>query len=223
MPYIDVVREQADANREALGFLPDRVYREAAEQGKLLVALAVEGQRQTYAGHLLFGGAYPRARVFQIFLSPSYREKGVGRRLVEDFVHEMEADHYISITANVAADLVQSNAFWKRIGFHVVRTRQGGAARGRSLNVFARDLDTPNLFSLTNPVAYCDRADLRLLNRLSTQAPLYVLDLNVLFDLVKRLAERQGGGPGCKGRVHEFRTVGGHARVHRGTPAILDS
>ena len=70
---VSTVQRQADANRRSLGFLPRRVYSEAALQSKLLIA--VEAKTRKYTGHLLFGGISPRGRVFQIFVLPQYRRQ----------------------------------------------------------------------------------------------------------------------------------------------------
>ena len=51
--YVDQVRQLADANRDALGFLPATAYEEAAMKGCLWVA--VEGCANKLRGYLFFG------------------------------------------------------------------------------------------------------------------------------------------------------------------------
>lgn len=185
-PFVDIVRAKADEERQALGFLPGPAYHEAADQGKLLVAIASRLGSEIYAGHLLFGGVYPKGRIFQVFVDPEFRRQGIGQQLVRAAVRKVQAAFYLSITIRVARDLSAANAFWERMGFGLVRTKPGGVSRGRSINVRARDLDTPSLFNLMRAPEVRSESDLRLVERLSARAPVYVIDLNVLFDVVKR-------------------------------------
>jgi GNAT superfamily N-acetyltransferase/predicted nucleic acid-binding protein len=186
--FVDLVTKRADQEREALGFLPRRVYQQAAAQEKLLVAIGSEDGAEAYAGHLIFGGVFPSARIFQLFVEPRFRRQGVGRRLVQALIRKTQVAYYLSLTAKVANDLEDANAFWERMQFSLVRTTAGGISRGRSINIRVRILETPNLISLIKSPAPRKEADLQLVERLSTRAPLYVLDLNVLFDVVRRRA-----------------------------------
>ena len=189
---IGTVQKQADAHKQALGFLPKSVYLEAVLQSKLLVA--VDDKSGKYVGHLLFGGIAPRGRVFQVLVSPRYRRKSVGQTLLRHLVTKMEGCYYLSITAQVAADLVEANAFWDRMGFGLVQTKPGGQTRRRTLNIRVRDLNTPNLFNFKDLVATGSTADLHLVDRLFAQTPVYVIDLNVLFDVTKkRLRAKEAG------------------------------
>ena len=74
--YVDQARTASDTDTDSLGFLPERAYKEAADQGKLLVAVIQEGNNLVYAGHLLHGGVFPQARIFQIFTVAQFRRKG---------------------------------------------------------------------------------------------------------------------------------------------------
>ncbi len=184
-PFADQVQAAADANRDALGFLPERVYKEAAEQGKLLIAAVQNDQGLVYAGHLLHGGVFPHAKVFQLFTAPQFRRQGIGRRLVEALVRRAESLQFISVVAQVADDLT-ANRFWERLSFEIVRTRLGGRTTGRHINVRIRELTTPTLFSLAAPLSRPSIQDLKLISRLFDVSPIYALDLNILYDLVKR-------------------------------------
>jgi predicted nucleic acid-binding protein len=89
----------------------------------------------------------------------------------------------MDITARVAADL-PANAIWEKLGFAIARTQAGGAARNRTINVRVRQLNTPTLFGYPEgkPVS-----GLPTLGRgTSGYTPVYVIDLNVFFDVVKR-------------------------------------
>ena len=106
----------------------------------------------------------------------------------------MERSYYLSITAHVAADLTQANAFWDRMGFKLVQKRPGGASRRRMLNIRVRDLNTPNLFNFQDLIGFGEEADLHLVDRLFAQSPVYLIDLNVLFDVTKqRLRAKESG------------------------------
>ena len=183
--FIQQAQRAGDSEKEALGFLPERAYKEAADQGKLLIALAQDASGSSYAGHLLHGGVFPQVKIFQIFTVPQFRGNGVGRRLVETIVRSAERLQFMSVSAKVADDLT-ANAFWEHLGFEIVRTKKGGRTTGRTINVRVRELDTPRLFRLVAPPSDSSPQDLRLTSRLFDVSPIYVLDLNILFDLVKK-------------------------------------
>jgi GNAT superfamily N-acetyltransferase len=183
--FVDDARAAADTAKDALGFLPERVYREAALQGKLLIAVVQDAEGPKYAGHLLHGGIFPQARIFQIFAAPQYRRQGIGRRLVESVVGRAENDQFMSVVARVGDDL-EANGFWESLGFGVVRTKPGGRTTGRLINVRVRELSTLRLFSSPTRPPEPSVKDLKLISRLFNLSPTYVLDLNVLFDLVKK-------------------------------------
>jgi GNAT superfamily N-acetyltransferase/predicted nucleic acid-binding protein len=181
-PFIDIVRTHADRERDALGFLPSAVYDDAASRGNLLVALIPTGAATEYAGHLLFGGTFPHARIFQVFVCQEFRNRGVARELIEYLVKLLERYGYLSAAATVADDLV-ANGFWEKLGFLVARQKPGGVSRKRLLNVRIKQLNSPNLFQPQFPSTV---SDLGLVERLGTHAAVYAIDLNVFWDVVKR-------------------------------------
>lgn len=181
-PFIDTVRTHADRERDALGFLPSAVYDDAASRGNLLVALIPTGASTEYAGHLLFGGTFPHARVFQVFICQQFRNRGVARELIEYLVNLLERYGYLSVAATVADDLV-ANGFWEKLGFLVARQKPGGVSRKRLLNIRIRQLNSPNLFQPQLPSTV---SDLGLVERLGTHTAVYAIDLNVFWDVVKR-------------------------------------
>lgn len=191
--FVDQARASADKEKESLGFLPEGAYREAAEQGKLLIAVVRQNNKSVYAGHLLHGGVFPQARIFQVYSSPQFRRKGIGRRLVETIVRTAESLQYMSVVAKVADDLV-ANQFWEHLSFEVIRTKAGGRTTGRQINVRVRELDSPRLFSLTAAPASPSARDLKLVSRLLDVSPIYILDLNILYDLVKKRANVEDVG-----------------------------
>jgi GNAT superfamily N-acetyltransferase len=191
--YVDQARAASDTDKDSLGFLPERAYKEAADQGKLLIAIIQDGNDSVYVGHLLHGGVFPQARIFQIFTVPQFRRKGIGRRLVEAIVRRAESLQFMSVVAKVADDLV-ANRFWECLSFEVVRTKTGGRTTGRQINVRVRELDSPRLFGLATAPAKSPPLDLKLISRLFDVSPIYVLDLNILYDLVKKRANVEDVG-----------------------------
>jgi GNAT superfamily N-acetyltransferase/predicted nucleic acid-binding protein len=184
---VDEAQKASDTDKEALGFLPERAYKEAADQGKLLIAIVQGDRGPAYAGHLLYGGVFPQAKIFQIFTVPQFRRNGIGRRLVEAIVRRAESLQFMSVLAQVADDLT-ANTFWEHLGFEIVRTKKGGRTTGRQINVRVRELDTPRLFRLAVAPSDSSPQDLKLSSRLFNLSPIYVLDLNILFDLVRKRA-----------------------------------
>ena len=74
LPYIEQVRNLADAHRRELAFLPESVYFEAAIRGNLWVS--VDELSHDLQGYLLLGGQHPRMKVFHICVHPDHRASG---------------------------------------------------------------------------------------------------------------------------------------------------
>lgn len=182
--WVADVRSAADSEKDALGFLPTQVYSEAAEQGKLIIAIVPSADSYSYAGHLLYGAVFPHARIFQVYVAPEFRRNEIGRRLVEFVVSKMENDQFLSVISQVATDL-DANRFWDRLKFETIRTRPGKTA-GRMINIRVRELNTPRLFASKLSSAPVTATDLSLLSRFSNLSPRYLIDLNVMYDVVKK-------------------------------------
>jgi ribosomal protein S18 acetylase RimI-like enzyme len=178
--YLPEVQASADTDRSALGFLPFAAYEYAAKRGNLHVAVVTLEGATKYAGYLLFGGTFPHAKIFQLFTKPEFRNSGIARQLIEHLTAELEAHSFLSISAAVAADL-EANAVWERLGFTLVRTSRGGATTGRSINNRVKQLATPDLFTGCPSTP----EQVRLIERLSFRTPIYAIDLNVFWDVVK--------------------------------------
>lgn len=177
--YLEQVRRLADANRDALGFLPATAYDEAAMKGCLWVA--VEGITKKLRGYLFFGDNFPRLRVYQVYVHPRFRFSGTARTLMERLKAYGERHDYLTITARVAAEL-PANKFWKGLGFSVIGRYPGGK-KGRTINRYAFELDVPTLFSQSRRVPDSIRQPLHVRPVLETRT--YVMDLNVFFDAVR--------------------------------------
>lgn len=182
--HLSSVVKWADSERDALGFFPAQVFAEYARKGNLLVAAALEAEgRLDYVGHLLFDARQSKAKVLQIFVKPDVRHLGAARQMLNRMKEQLTALHFISIYANVAEDLHDANAFWEQNGFYVQHMRPGGKTRNRTILVRCHELSSPQLFersgiTSSNPFGL----------DISSQAdkPIYLLDLNVLFDLRPR-------------------------------------
>jgi GNAT superfamily N-acetyltransferase len=184
---VQLVQANADSNRDALGFLPAQAYEQAARQGTLFVAVQRRGQDSQYAGHVLFGATYPHARIFQVFTAPEHRKHGIGRLLIQTLVTLFEEKQYLSAIAKVASDL-DANNFWQSLKFEIVATKSGGVTRGRTINIRARQFNTPSLFGYRRPVT-----GIPLTEPLPNFATILALDLNVFFDVARRRPRSEYG------------------------------
>ena len=145
-----------------------------------------DGKRRV-VGHVLFSGVFPNARIQQIVVAKDRRRSGIARALLNAVVSQLEARGYLSISAAVASDLLEAQAFYENCGFIARRSRAGGQARGRTIILRSRDLANKSLFSILEPSSgtAATAIDLGLQHRSASQAPLYAIDLNVLFDAVR--------------------------------------
>jgi hypothetical protein len=185
-PFLSDLRAAADANRDALGFLPASVYKEFAQQGNLFVIVERAGKLR-YAGHLLFTRRVPRASVIQMFVLSKDRKNGLATQMLRRLKALLTAESYISIGARVAEDLTAANAFWEREGFYIQRTEPGGASRERTILIRSHELPTPQLFP---PTQYNALNPLGLSIPNPGDVPLFLLDLNVLFDFSPKRLRR---------------------------------
>lgn len=178
------IQALADSEKEALGFLPEMAIREAISRKRVIALLANTGSKNEFAGYLLYSGVFPHAKVQQIAVVPQCRRFGVAGALMRTFLAELEVRGFMTVRADVAADLPSALAFYARHGFEIVRERSGGKARGRTILVHARELETDTLFSISNRVPSTG-VELGLRRRSAGQSPLFALDLNIFLDLVR--------------------------------------
>ncbi len=183
MALLGDVVQAADSDRDALGFFSRSVYADFCRKGQLFVAVESDGGVEKYAGHLLFDLRFPKAHVRQIYVHKAHRSRNIGRTLL-DTLKSMSTDaQFISIHARVAEDLKSANLFWESQGFYAQRVEAGGVSRNRMIVVRAHELDTPQLFAPSG-ISAVDPLGLDALE--GGSKPLYLLDLNVLFDLGPR-------------------------------------
>lgn len=182
-PFLEQIVEAADAHRNALGFFPASVFRDSARRDRLLIITENLPAGRRYRGHILFRPQYPRAHVMQMLTLPEFQRCGLASKLINHLRSQLTQCGFISIYARVAEDLVESNEFWNRQGFYVQRVEKGGATRNRQIHVRCHELASPQLF----PTSGIDAGNpLGLIASTGDVVPLFLLDLNVLFDVAPR-------------------------------------
>jgi ribosomal protein S18 acetylase RimI-like enzyme/predicted nucleic acid-binding protein len=181
---IPAIQELADSEKESLGFLPAIAFEDAIGRHRLIAAIAQDGDIRTFAGFLLYGGVYPNAKIQQVAAVPTFRRRGAASALIKALISELELIGYLAVRADVASNLPAALAFYARHGFERVRERPGGAARGRTIFVHSRQLESDDLFSIAatraKPIVH-----LGARRRNPSDVPMFALDLNVYFDLVR--------------------------------------
>ena len=182
-PFLTDVQTAADGNRNALGFFAGSVYREFSRRGQLYVAVSSVSGRSMYAGHLLFDCRYPRSHILQMSVQPAHQKAGVASALLKRLCESLTESGFISIYARVAEDLQSANAFWAKKNFYVQRVAAGGNTKKRVILVRSHELASPQLF---NSSGLSQFNPLGLPGGRSTDPPLFLIDLNVLFDVAPR-------------------------------------
>jgi GNAT superfamily N-acetyltransferase len=186
-PLLEQIVAYADSNREALGFLPKSVFQDFARRGDLCALLVPGDPQPICGGYLLFQRRFPRASILQMFVAPAFRGRGYARILCDHLVSTLTQAGFSSIYARVGEDLSEANDRWQSLGFRVQRVEPGGVTTGRTIVVRVRELESPQLF----PSRALDPGNPLGLRTPTTETPLFLIDLNVLFDLAPRRARRE--------------------------------
>jgi len=184
LPFVETVRQEADKEKKALGFLSAKAYESAAHSEKIIIA--VSGDNNEYMGHIFYGGVFPNARIFQTLVKKEFRKQGLAASMIEQLASHLEKQSFSSISAKVATDLTVANKVYESLGFHTIRIIKGGVTTGRMLNLRCRELNSPSLFRWGNTPTILTH--LALPNRSSIHTPQYMIDLNVVFDSAKKRA-----------------------------------
>jgi GNAT superfamily N-acetyltransferase len=185
--WLDEVCKASDAHRNELGFLARSIFEQFARREGLYVLLAHTPTGPQYAGHLLFDRHFPRAHVRQMFTLEPFRRFGAASQLLDHLRQSLTQSCFISIYARVAEDLIGANAFWHKQRFYVQRSVKGGATRNRQTLVRCHELDSPQLFPTSG---LNDHNPLGLVEPAANELPMYLLDMNVLFDVQPRRLRR---------------------------------
>jgi len=93
---------------------------------------------------------------------------------------------FTSITARVASDLVDSNSFYDKLGFAQTNIVKGGKTTGRKIILRLKPLNNPTLFDWQMRSSII--TDLQLPTNTTNYSPQYLIDLNVIYDVVKKRA-----------------------------------
>src|SRR5260370_18030461 len=193
-PFLDAIRAQADSERDALGFLPEPAYAEAARQRKLILSISQEGPKYSSAGYLLFGGILPVLRVRQMAITAKSRRDGHATTLLRALIAQGEKEGCLSVVANVATDLLGANSFYERNGFLSVRFKAGGKTRNRMINVRIFQLQTPSLISLMVGPNQPRTVEILQPKKRPPDTPTYSIDLNVFYDAIRNRTRSDDAG-----------------------------
>ncbi|MBI4724225.1 MAG: GNAT family N-acetyltransferase, partial [Rhodomicrobium sp.] len=193
LEFLPSIITLANEHKEALGFLPENAYRDAIQRRRLVAMRAgSSANEKTLAGFILFSGVFPNARIQQVAVVDKFRRGCVGSALLNHVISRLEAQGYLTVSAAVASDLSAAQKFYSRNGFVARRTIPGGRARKRTLILYARDLETKSLLSVLEPQQNSPSTiDLGLRKRNAWRAPLFAVDLNVIFDVTKMNRPRE--------------------------------
>lgn len=181
--YFNDIVKASDSERNSFGFLPKPVYRDFIQQQQVIVA--IENITDAFIGYTIFAGALPTAKVRQTYVHPDWRRKGIGEALISEVIRRCEQLNYLTLRATVGDDLINANAFYEKMGFVALATKPGGKTKKRTLIIRARELDTPSLLNFSQ---YSSKSepDIFLDIPEAGPAPLFLIDLNFVFDLVRQ-------------------------------------
>lgn len=135
--YIDALQRK---NAEALAFYPRQVFEREQEKGRLFVGM-LNGEP---CGYLYVGARHKNVSCHQVCIQYDARRRLYGAALVAVMEQYAAEGNAASITLRCGFDL-EANDFWKSLGYRCVAHQVGGVRRGRTINVWRKQL-TPELF-----------------------------------------------------------------------------
>ena len=181
------INDLGDSEKLALGFLAGKAYQDAVYRKRIIALVDRIENKNRLAGYILYGGVYPYAKIQHIATVKAYRRQGVGSILINEFVEYLEKLCFIELQADIAEDLEEATAFYQKNGFRPIRSRRGGKSRNRRIIPHVRELRTETLFSNLSQ----KKLNPSIRGRFRLNLPIFALDLNVVFDLVR---ERNNSG-----------------------------
>jgi GNAT superfamily N-acetyltransferase len=130
LPFIlDLAKKDPDA----LGFVPREAIAEQIDGRQCVVAVA----NGDLVGYVLHGkGGTAVLPIVQAAVIPDARRERIASALVDRVKQRAGKLGCQEVGLACAADLVGALAFWKASGFRLIGSTNGGATRGRVLNVF---------------------------------------------------------------------------------------
>lgn len=84
----------------------------------------------TIVGVALCGHDGRRGHIYHLAIDPSYRERGIGKRLVEECLEQLQRAGLTRAIVMVAADNPRGREFWRRCGWEEI---DGAVAMGIDL------------------------------------------------------------------------------------------
>ena len=177
----DAIASIADSYRKEIGFWSPQMLRDAINRSKLMAAISTDFGEPIILGFLIYSGVHTSSKIQAIAVLKNHTQKGIGQALLNHAISRLEVEHFISVCAKPAEDLVSAQAFYEKNGFEFVRTERGGKSRKRQIIVRERILDVPTLFDTIN----INQNTLSPLAVESAQDRLWVIDINILFNLIK--------------------------------------
>lgn len=180
LKFSKIISECVDANKRAFGFLPEKSYEGNILAGKIWAAI---DDSDGYVGHIMFGGKPPyNIRIFQIFVIDKFRKKKVASAMLGELQKYAESEGCFTLEAHIADDLKESIKFYESQGFFKNCDRGKRNTTGRNVIIYTKKLNTPSLladesFSIQNSLKKSRQVGL---------ADKYVLDLNVLFEILEK-------------------------------------
>lgn len=135
--------------KATLGFLPASVFKEQADKGCLIIALANSG---IVAGYALYGLPRREIRLTHLCVADAQRGRGCARVLIEEIFsrHPDRLGIRVKCRRNFPA-----NSMWPHLDFVPLNDLPGRSAQGHLLTTWWRDFGHPTLF--TNIAADVDR------------------------------------------------------------------
>lgn len=135
------VCDLAKKNSEALSFIPTPRLELYAQRRQIILA----HENNEPCGFIVHGNGWPQMRVYQACVQYDARRREHGLSMVEELVVRAERAGCSDVRLWCADDL-EANAFWREALFAPYAQRAGGLRRGRTHTLWARRLNTPNLF-----------------------------------------------------------------------------
>ncbi|MAQ81698.1 MAG: hypothetical protein CMH12_00535 [Maritimibacter sp.] len=179
--HLDSLVAIADNYKTEIGFWPPSSLEDAIWRGRLIGAIASKDGSETMVGFVVFGGVFPNGRIQAVAVDPAFLRQGVAQFLIDHVIAKLESEGYLAVLAKPALDLHVAQKFYEKNCFLKVRTQSGGTARKREIVVRERTLKGPNLLTAMSP-----KQSVPLLPRTDAHSNLWVIDINVLFDLLKQ-------------------------------------
>ncbi|MDR3627424.1 MAG: GNAT family N-acetyltransferase [Ignavibacteriaceae bacterium] len=153
-------------NSKTLGFLPEQVFKESAEDEKIIIAI---DKGTSVIGYLLFNinkhGNF--IYITHLCVSTNYRNQGIAKLLFRSLIDKYEAK-YRGVRVTCREDYFATKV-WEKLGFTFVHEKPGRSKGGSVLFVWWFDFNHPDLFSVLD-----DNVKLKV-----------VLDSNIVYDLME--------------------------------------